>query len=223
FIWTIGFFYTLLIPKKWLYPTAWPIFFFFFLKACKIKVHFTGTIDLKSQANTIFIANHRSFADTFIITYLLRKPFTIAYTSWMTKNPFFNLVANKMALIPLAKKDLIQQKNGLKIIEKMLQKKYSLIYFPEGRFVFDKAIGQLQRGIAKIAKDSKCTVIPLAIYGSGIKQDFLFDNMLVNKDIYVDCGDPVKYSDFSDDDNFIKYLTESLSNKYQYLEKKYSN
>jgi 1-acyl-sn-glycerol-3-phosphate acyltransferase len=220
--WTVLFFPALFIPRIWQYNTLWPIFSNIFLFAAKMKVFYEGKGDLKKVKNTIFVANHRSFADTFAITVLLRKPFTIVFISWMSKWPFFRILIRKMGLIAMDKYDLIQQKKSLDQIIKMLGKKYSVIYYPEGKFIFDKPIGKLKKGIVKIARESGCQVIPLSLYGTGVKQDFLFDKKLIWKNIYIKSGNMLKYKDYNNDEKFLEKLTSEMKNLYIDLEKKHS-
>ncbi|MBN2545553.1 MAG: 1-acyl-sn-glycerol-3-phosphate acyltransferase [Spirochaetes bacterium] len=223
FVWTLVFFIGLFIPRRFQFNTLWPIFSKMFLFAAKIDPYYIGKFDIKRSRNIIYLINHRSFADSFIITNFLRKPFTLVYISWMTKNPFFKFLTDKMGLISIPHNNLIEQKKSLSKIQKMLKKKYSLIYFPEGRFVYDKPIGELRKGIVQIAKQVDCLIVPLVIYGSGRDKDFLYEKKLIWKKIYMDSGKPVKYKDFKNDKSFIFELTLSMKNLYINLEKKYSN
>jgi 1-acyl-sn-glycerol-3-phosphate acyltransferase len=43
----------------------------------------------------------------------------------------------------------------LLILKKLINKKYSVIIFPEGRFVHDTAVGKLKKGVLNIAKETK--------------------------------------------------------------------
>lgn len=220
--WTITFFPGLFVPRILQYNTLWPIFSKLFLNAAKIRVKYVGKIDLKKIKNVIIVANHRSFADTFVVTGLLRKPFTITFIMWMTKFPLFKLLMNKMSLIPIPKNNLLKQKESIEKTIKILEKNYSVIYFPEGRFVHDEPIGQLKKGIVKIAKESGCAIMPISIYGTGIKKDFLFDKKLVWKDVYVNSAEPVKYTDYNDDNILLKELTSTMRNLYIDLERNFS-
>jgi len=222
-IWTLVFFIGIIIPRRLQYNTLWPIFSKMFLFAAKIDPYYVGKFDIKKSKNIIYLVNHRSFADSFIITYFLRMPFTLVFISWMTKNPVFNFLTNKMGLISIPHNNLIEQKKSLLKIQKMLNKKYSLIFFPEGRFVFDRPVGELKKGIIQIAKQADCLIVPLVIYGSGKDKDFLYEKELLLKKVYIDSGNPVRYKDFKNDESFLFELTLSMKNLYINLEKKYLN
>lgn len=221
-LWVILFFWALFVPRRFQYRFLWPIFSKMFLFGAKLKVHWVGQLNIKKLKNVIFAVNHRSFADTFIITSLLRKPFTFTLIDWMIKEPIFKFLIIREGLIPINKKDIFQQKKSLKKILKMLKKGYSLVYFPEGEFVYNSPIGELKPGIAKIAKDSGCMVIPLVIYGGGKDKDFLYEDVFKWRDIYVIDGKPLRYNDFNDREQFLKELKERMGWLYQELEKKYS-
>lgn len=221
-IWSMFFFIGIIIPRRLQYNTLWPIFSKMFLYAAKIKTFYMGKFDVRNTKNIFYAVNHRSFADSFIITNLLRKPFSLVFINWMTKNPVFKFFTDKMGLISLDQTDLIQQKKSIEKINKTLKKKYSMIFFPEGRFVHDKPIGQLKKGIIKIAKETNCIIVPLVIYGSGIEKDFLYENKLKWKSIYVDSGKQLKYGDYNDDETFLNDLTSIMKKMYIDLEKKFS-
>lgn len=219
--WTVVFFPAIFVPRRWQYRTLWPIFNRLFLLGCGIRARYVGKTDIKNVRGAILSVNHRSFADTFITCNFLRRPFTIIYTNKMPKNPIFRFLTSKMGLIPLDNSNLVQQKNSLKQIVKMLNRYYSAVIFPEGKFVFDKPVGELKRGILKIAKESGAPVVPVAIYGAGIEMDFLYEKTFHTKNVYIDAGEPILYSSYNDDDKFMQILTENMQNLYIGLENKY--
>jgi len=216
--WIIIFFPCLFIPRRLQYKIFWPIFTKLFLFAAKVKVNYIGNYNVKKSKNIIYAVNHRSFTDSFIIASLLRTPFTIIFISWMAKNKVFKFLTDKMGLISMHKTDLIEQKKSLDEIFKILNKDYSMIYFPEGGFFFNKPISKLKKGIVKIAKESQCYVVPLVIFGAGKHHDFLYDNKCNWKKIYVDSGTPMKYSDFQDNEKFLIELSNAMQKLYIKLE-----
>lgn len=219
--WTTLFFWGIFVPRRVQYKTLWPIFSKLFLFGSKIRAHFIGSFDIRNEKNTIFAVNHRSFADTFIVTNFLRKPFTFTLISWMIREPVFKFLVTRMGLIPIVRDNVIEQKKSLKKILKMLKKEYSLIYFPEGGFFYDSPVGVLKKGIAKIAKESGCSVVPIVIYGAGFDKDFLYENDFKWRDVYVSSSSPLKYTDYETEEEFIAALKLRMEELYLSLEKKY--
>lgn len=221
--WTIVFFPAVFVPLKWQYKLFWPIFTRLFLFASKIKPYYIGKPDIKNIENVIFAINHRSFADTFILAYFLRKNFIITYINWMAKNIAFKFFNYKMGLIPLDHNDYLQQKESISKIIKSLDKKNSIIYFPEGKFNFDSPVAPLKRGIAKIARKSSVIVVPVVIYGAGMTKDFLHYKKCKWKKVFIDTGHFLRYSDFDDEKSFLSSLSTEMNDLYIKMDIKYRN
>ena len=88
--------------------------------------------------------------------------------------------------------------------------------FPEGWYNFDKPVGPLKKGIAKLARETGLKVVPLAIYG--IKNTFIEENKLYWKDVTINSGEPVKYSDYENDKKFLTALTKKIETLYAEIE-----
>ncbi|MCK4799278.1 MAG: 1-acyl-sn-glycerol-3-phosphate acyltransferase [Spirochaetes bacterium] len=214
--WTIFFFPALFVPRRFQYKLLFPIFTKLFLFATKIRPHYCSEINLNQYSSVIYASNHKNFVDTYIVTNFLRKPFSIVLKKEMTRNPLFKFMAWKMGLIPIDRNEAISQKNAICKIKKMASKNYSIIMFPEGWYHFDKPVGKLKRGIAKIAKETDVKVVPLAIYG--ILNDFIYEKKLVWKDAYLKSGKPMKYSDYDNEKLFLDALKSKIEKLYLELE-----
>ena len=220
--WTVVFFPALFVPRRFHYKFLWKIFSGLFLWANKIEVKYTSNIDLNDlNEPVIFSPNHKGYFDTYVIVNLLRKPFSIVYNEAMDKNPFYKIVSRKMGLVPLRRDLHYSQKNSFDKINKLIKNKYSLLMFPEGWHIIENEIGPFKRGIAKIAKDTGVAVMPMAIYG--FNDNFRYEKKLYWRTIYIKGGTPIKYTDFNDDELFIKTLRENVVELYKSLESEFAN
>ncbi|HOV13089.1 MAG TPA: lysophospholipid acyltransferase family protein [Spirochaetota bacterium] len=220
--WTVVFFPLLFIPRRFHYGIFWKIFSGLFLWANKIKVKYASDIDLNNLSEpVIFAANHKGYFDAYVIINLLRKPFSIVYNESMDRNPFYKLVARKMGLVPLRRDLHYSQKDSFSKITNLIDKKYSIIMFPEGWHIIDNEIAQFKRGIAKIAKDTGVAVMPMAIYG--LNDNFRYEKKLFWRTVYIKTSSPIKYNQYNDDDLFLKDLRERVAELYKSLEKEYGN
>ncbi|HOJ63432.1 MAG TPA: lysophospholipid acyltransferase family protein [Spirochaetota bacterium] len=215
-IWSVIFFPLIFIPLKLQYRIFWPIFTKMFLYAVKVRVHNLSKIDINKYRGVIFASNHKTFADTYFIMNFLRTPFTILYRKGIIKNLFIRFMFWRAGLIPIEKTDAILSINAFKKIKKKLENKFSIIFFPEGWYTTDRPVGEIKKGIALIAKETNCKVIPIAIYAD--KPDFLFEDKLEWKNFYINAGEPLSYSEFNDRDSFLNEIKVRIEKLYNEIE-----
>ncbi|HPO49771.1 MAG TPA: lysophospholipid acyltransferase family protein [Spirochaetota bacterium] len=218
--WTVVFFPVLFLPRRFHYKFLWKIFSGLFLWANKIKVKYVSDIDLNNlKEPVIFTPNHKGYFDAYVIVNLLRKPFSIVYNESMDKNPFYRIVSRKMALVPLRRDLHYSQKKSFDKINKLLKKRYSILMFPEGWHVIENEIGPFKKGAAKIAKDTGAPVMPMAIYG--FNDSIRYEKKLYWRTIYIKSAEPIKYTDYNDDENFTAALRGKVAELYKSLEEEF--
>ena len=215
--WTVFFFPALFIPRKFQYKTLWPIFTNLFLFATKIKPHYCSNFNLNKNGPYILASNHRAFIDTYVITKFIRSPFSIVHKIEMTQNILFKLMSWKMGLISIDRNELLSQKKAISKTKKMISKNCSIILFPEGWYSLDEPVGKLKRGIAKIAKETDIEVLPMAIYG--IDNNFVYEDKLSWRNVYLKAGTPIKYNDYKDEKHFLESLKTKIKELYLSLKK----
>lgn len=217
--WTVVFFPALFIPRRWQYKTLWPIFTKLFLFASKVRPHYLSKVDLNSKEPMIYAPNHKALVDTYIILNFIRRPFTILFKKEMNHNPLFKLMSWKMKLIPIDRKRTISQKEALEKIKKMISQNHSLVMFPEGWHIVDQKFGKFKRGIATVARETNVKIVPIAIYG--IDNNFIYDKKVVWKDIYLKASEPIVYTDYKSEDDFLENLRKKIEKLYTKLENEY--
>ena len=94
--------------------------------------------------------------------------------------------------------------------------KYSLIMFPEGWYDFNKVLGKLRKGIFKLSREAKVSIVPIAIYG--INENFIYQKKLIWKDVYIKAGDPINYKIFKKSDDLLKHLESEIKKLYYEIE-----
>lgn len=216
-IWTVLFFPLIFIPIKLQYKLFWPIFTKMFLYATKIKVRNLSKIDINQYKGAIFASNHKTFADTYLIMNFLRIPFSILYRKDIIKNHFIKFMFWRAGLIPIEKNNAIFSLKAFNKIKNKIKNKISIIFFPEGWYTLDKAVGDIKKGILFISKETNALVIPVAIYSK--EHNFLFEDKLYWKEFYINAGFPIKYSDFNNDKDFLEELRKRIETLYTEIEK----
>ncbi len=220
--WTLFFFPLLFLPRRLQYGIFWRIFSSLFLWANKVRVRYTSDIDINNlKEPVIFSPNHKAYFDAHSIARLLKKPFSIVYNATMDKNIFYRIVARKMGMVPIKRETHFSQKNSFEKVYKLLKKRYSIIMFPEGWHIEGDEIAKFRRGIAKIAKDTKVSVMPMAIYG--VDDSLRYAKKLTWKTVYIKTSAPIKYEDYNDDKLFLEDLRRRVVELYNSLKNEYKN
>lgn len=132
---------------------------------------FSGTRTLMEGGENIpdepalFVANHRSYYDTFIIYKSMNRPTGFVAKKELKKVPLLWQWIELMGSVFLDRQDI---KEALKTILKAIdtvKKGYSMVIFPEGtRKKTEMDIpAQFKEGSLQIAKKAHCLVVPIAI------------------------------------------------------------
>jgi 1-acyl-sn-glycerol-3-phosphate acyltransferase len=139
---------------------------------------FTITGDLPDDPRNpyVVVANHESFVDILLISHL---PFEM---KWMSKSEFFNIpfVGWAMRMAGDIRLERGDKKSGVKALQECrdrLDKRVSVMIFPEGTRSKSGELQGFRDGAFRIAIDQQVPVLPLAVIGTRdalIKHDWRF-------------------------------------------------
>lgn len=113
----------------------------------------------------VVVSNHESFADMFLISHL---PWEM---KWISKEHFFRfpfvgwmmLMARDIKLVRGNKQSIVSAMRGA---HDRLDKKVSVMLFPEGTRTLDGELGEFKDGAFRLAIDTGSPILPLAVTGS---------------------------------------------------------
>lgn len=113
----------------------------------------------------VVVANHQSFADILLISHL---PWEM---KWLAKKSFFGypLIGWMMRLagdIPLVRGDRHSGLTAMKDMRDRLDKKVSVMVFPEGTRSLDGELKEFKDGAFRLAIEARVPVLPLAVNGA---------------------------------------------------------
>ncbi len=136
----------------------------------------TGTIPTDPRRPYVVVANHESFVDILLISHL---PFEM---KWMSKSEFFKipLVGWMMQLAGDIKLERGSKRSAAKALidsRDRLDKKVSVMVFPEGTRSQTGELGDFKDGAFRIAIQAGVPILPLAVIGTRdalIKHDWRF-------------------------------------------------
>jgi len=140
------------------------------------KFRVSGEVPTDGRLPYVTVANHESFVDILLISHL---PFEM---KWMSKSEFFKIPFVGWAMwlagdIRLERGDKKSSAKALLECRDRLDKKVSVMIFPEGTRSRSGELGEFKDGAFKIAIQAGAPILPLAVLGSRtalIKHDWRF-------------------------------------------------
>lgn len=133
----------------------------------------------------VVVSNHESFVDMLLISHL---PWEM---KWLSKSEFFKIpfIGWQMALagdVKLVRGDAKSVVAAMKDCEVWLDRKVSVMIFPEGTRTVSGELGEFKDGAFRLAVDKQLPVLPLVVHGSRTalrKHDWRFG--VSNADVFV--------------------------------------
>jgi 1-acyl-sn-glycerol-3-phosphate acyltransferase len=129
------------------------------------KFRVSGTIPKDPRRPYIVVSNHESFVDILLISHL---PFEM---KWLSKAEMFKIpvVGWLMSLagdIRLSRGEISSATDAMKQCADRLEKKVSVMIFPEGTRSTTGELGKFKNGAFRLAIDTGCPILPVAVSGT---------------------------------------------------------
>ena len=129
----------------------------------RFRIEGAGAIDRTKPY--VFVANHSSFTDVFLV---VRLPWEM---KWLSKKSIFSipLLGWQMRAagdVPIVRGDKESAKRAMEEMRQRLESGVSVILFPEGTRSADGTLGEFRDGAFRLAIEAGVPVVPLAIVGA---------------------------------------------------------
>lgn len=136
-----------------------------FLALTRIKV--VGNENINPEKSYIFVANHQSMFDIFLIYGYLNAKFKWIMKQEIRKTPLLGKACESMGHIFIDRSSPMRAQKSLEAAkERLLQGNNSIFLFPEGTRSANGKIGRFKRGAFTIARDLHFQIIPVSISGA---------------------------------------------------------
>ncbi len=156
------------------------------------RPRFIGTHNIPKGGGFIIAANHLLALDAFYVALGCQRQINFMAKSELFRNPIFDWFFRSLKAFPV--KRGFFDRGALKQAEKIINSGEVLGIFPEGaRSLVDGKPKKAKWGVAYIAKECKCDVIPASLYCSNGAKPF--------SKLTVRFGKPIKFDELGLDEN----------------------
>ncbi len=124
-----------------------------------------GAASIDPHKPHVFVANHSSFTDVFLVA---RLPWEM---KWLSKKSIFSIPLLGWQLrvsgdVPIVRGDKESAREAMAQMRSILESGVSVILFPEGTRSVDGSLGSFRDGAFRLAIEAGVDVVPLAIVGA---------------------------------------------------------
>lgn len=123
-----------------------------------------GREHVPTSGPVIFVSNHRSFIDPFIVGLCNRRPVYYVAKEELFTNKFLGWFLSSLGAFPVrrgaADTDMIETAKAI------LKRGDPVLIFPEGTRTRPGALGKPKRGVGRLALETGATVVPVAMIGT---------------------------------------------------------
>lgn len=135
----------------------------FVVSAAGIELVVKGKEHLWSKRPAVFIFNHQSSADLFIVSKLIRKDATGIAKKELKKMPIIGQLMAASGVIFIDRKDREKAIEAMKPAVDALKNGTSIIIFPEGTRSRDYRLGPFKKGAFHLAMQAGVPIVPVVI------------------------------------------------------------
>jgi HAD superfamily hydrolase (TIGR01490 family) len=133
-----------------------------------IDLRVSGREHLWSHRPAVFIFNHQSWLDGFIIMKLLRQDVTAVAKKEVSRQPVFGQVGWLMNMAYVDRADPVQARKALEPVVERIREGYSLAISPEGTRSPTPRLGPFKKGAFHMAMQSGAPIVPIVIRNAGL-------------------------------------------------------
>ncbi len=144
-------------PKWWSRLTCW-------LALCRVKTR--GHENLDPGQSYVFVANHQSAFDIFLVYGFLNQNVKWMQKQSLRKIPFVGFASEKAGHVFVDNTTPKARAASLKKAKEQIVDGVSMVIFPEGARTRSGQMGRFKRGAYYVAHDMNLPVVPLTINGT---------------------------------------------------------
>jgi HAD superfamily hydrolase (TIGR01490 family) len=137
------------------------------LRLAGVELNVTGAEHLSSHRPAVFIFNHQSVLDGFVLMKLLREDITGVAKREVASQPGFGQFARFANMAFVDRGDPTQAKAALQPVVERLHQGYSIAISPEGTRSATPAVGRFKKGAFHMAMQGGVPIVAVVIRNAG--------------------------------------------------------
>jgi len=130
-----------------------------------IPVTVRGKENIRPGQSYVFVANHQSYFDTFVIYGWLPVVFKWLMKKEISRIPLVGIACKAAGHIAIYRSHVRTANESLQAVKEQLKNGVSTVIFPEGTRTLDGEVGKFKRGAFQIAWEVNLPVIPIRLDG----------------------------------------------------------
>jgi 1-acyl-sn-glycerol-3-phosphate acyltransferase len=136
------------------------------LRVCGVKVRVNGLENIDPGKPGIYLSNHQSYFDIFILLACLPVDFKFLLKQELMKIPLLGRAVRGAEYVAIDREDPRKALRSIKEAAERIRGGASLLIFPEGTRSEDGGLQPYKKGGFRLALKAGCDVIPIGIIGS---------------------------------------------------------
>lgn len=170
-----------------------------FCRLMFIPVSVEGMENIDPKSSYVFVSNHQSAFDIFVIYGWLPNIFKWLMKKEIGRIPFVGAACRAAGHITIDRSSSVAAMESLRLMERELTDGVSTVIFPEGTRTRDGELGRFKRGAFQVAFDLSLPIVPISLSGC-------YDVMpkgakyVTRHAIKMTIGKPISLASFPQDD-----------------------
>lgn len=136
------------------------------LWVCGVKTDVKGKENIKDSAPRVYLSNHQSYFDIFVLLAGLPADFKFVLKKELMKIPFLGPAMRGARYISIDREDYRKALKSMNEAAEKIKKGASVLMFPEGTRSEDGHVQSFKKGGFHLALKSGCDIVPVSIINS---------------------------------------------------------
>jgi 1-acyl-sn-glycerol-3-phosphate acyltransferase len=157
-----------------------------------VRVNVIGEENITSPEGKVYVSNHASYLDIFVLLAKVPVNLRILYKREMNKIPLLGWAMMAAEFVPIDRENIRSAMRSLEKASRKMEKGISYVVFPEGTRSPDGEVKEFKRGMFLLAEKAQKDIIPISI--SNTRNLMPIGSLKIksgNVDLVI--GNPIKY------------------------------
>jgi 1-acyl-sn-glycerol-3-phosphate acyltransferase len=171
-----------------------------------VKVVVAGSENVSSSSGKVYISNHSSYLDIFVLLAKVPDNIRMIYKRELTRMPLIGWAMLSAGFVPIDRRNARSAMGSLDKAAKKMKRGISFLIFPEGTRSKDGNVGEFKRGLFVLTEKAEADIIPLSV--SGTSSLMPRDSLKIKPGtVNLVIGEPMK---FSKDKEFLNKIRDTV-------------